>query len=75
MTQIHDLGSDTICRTVRYVIPPENQFVMRKTLKSFMAIDIMPREPAFRMVVGSQIMVPPTNHKLGHLFSTQFKLN
>ena len=30
-TQAHDLGSDTICRTVSYAIPPQNQLVMRKT--------------------------------------------
>ena len=30
------------------------------TLKSFMAFDITPRMPVFRMVVGSQIVVPPT---------------
>jgi len=29
------------------------------TLKSFMKFDVTPYEPVFRVVVGSQIVVPP----------------
>ena len=60
MAQTHDLGSDTICRTVSYAISSQNQLVMRKTLKSFMAFDITPRGLIFRVVVGSQIVIPLT---------------
>ena len=49
-----------ICRTVNYAIPPQNQLVMRKTPKSFMAFDIIPRMPVFTVVAGSQIVDPPT---------------
>ena len=31
VTRTHDLGSNIICRTVSYAIPPQNQLVMRKT--------------------------------------------
>ena len=51
---------DSGCRTVGYAIPPQNQLVMRKILKSFMVFDIIPHGPIFRVVVGSQIVVPPT---------------
>jgi len=53
-----------ICRTVSYAIPPQNQLVMRKTLKSFMAFDIIPRMPVFTVVAGSQIVDPPNNSSL-----------
>ena len=48
------------CRTMSYAIPPQNQLIMRKTLKSFMAFDITPHGLIFRVVVGSQIVVPST---------------
>ena len=49
---------DSGCRTVGYAIPPQNQLVMRKILKSFMVFDIIPHGPIFRVVVGSQIVIP-----------------
>ena len=33
------------------------------TLKSFMAFNITPRGHVFRVVVGIQIVIPPTTHK------------
>ena len=41
-------------------MPFQNQLVMENTLKSFMAFNITPCEPIFRVVVGSQVVVPPT---------------
>ena len=46
-----------ICRTVSYAIPPQNQLVMRKT---YLNLLWPPRKSVFKVVVGSQIMVPPT---------------
>ena len=60
MAQTHDLGSNTICQTVSFAISSQNQLVMRKTLKSFMVFDITPRGLIFRVVVGSQIIIPLT---------------
>ena len=54
------ISYDYFCRTVSYAIPPQNQLVMRKTLKYFMAFDIAPRGHVFRVAVGSQIAVPLT---------------
>ena len=31
VTRIHDIDSDTICRTVSCAIPSQNQLMMRKT--------------------------------------------
>ena len=43
-----------------WTMPFQNQLVMENTLKSFMAFNITPCEPIFRVVVGSQVVVPPT---------------
>ena len=59
VTRTHEFGFNTICRTVNCVIPPQNQLVIKKdTLKSFMAFDITSHKPIFKVVIGSQTVVP-----------------
>ena len=54
----YDPSFDTICWILNCVILLQDQLVMRTTLKIFVAFNIAPRGPIFRVVVGSQIMVP-----------------
>ena len=42
-----------LCNSISKPISDE-----KDTLKSFMAFDIIPRGPVYRVVVGSQIVVP-----------------
>ena len=64
VTQTYDIGSDTICWTMSYVILPQNQLVMGKTLKFFMAFDIMLYGLVLKVVVGGQIVVPQNNYNM-----------
>ena len=49
-TQTYNLNSDTICRIVSYI-----------TLKFFMTFDIMFCRLVFRVVLGSEIIIPNTS--------------
>ena len=49
------MSDHELCHSISKLIGDEED-----TLKSFMAFDITPREPVFRVVVGSQIVVSPT---------------
>ena len=48
-----------LCRSTSKPIGDEES-----TFKSFMAFDIVSRGPVFRVVVGTQILVPPNNPSL-----------
>ena len=59
VTRTHDHGSNNIFWTMNYTISPQKPIGDEKdTLKSFMVFDITPSESVFRVVVGSQIVVP-----------------
>jgi len=53
----YHLSNHELCHSTSKSIADE-----KDTLKSFMEFDIMPRMPIFRMVLGSQIVVPQHNH-------------
>ena len=47
-----------VCELCHSISKPIND--EEDTFKSFMAFNITPREPLFRIIVGSQIVVPST---------------
>ena len=58
----------SFCQTMNCAILPQNQLIMKKTLKFFMAFDITLRWPVFKVIVGSQIVVSPTVFKAYHIY-------
>ena len=53
------MSDQELCHSISKPIGDE-----KNTLKSFMTFDITQCGPVFRMVVGSQIVVPPNNPSL-----------
>ena len=58
LTRIHDLISNTICQTTSCHSTSKSISDKEDTLKSYMAFDITPCGPNFRVVVESRIVVP-----------------